>query len=254
MWIAAALLVELAGCGDDVGIVADAGEDARVVADAAAPLPTDFACIGRVVWPLAPAPTLAVSIRFYWPGAWLGGMDHTGFAGLLVNVCAADTDCTDSALTDALGDAHLTLPTPGTGFDGYLYATAPGRIPMRVWLYPPIADASNRWLDPAHQKAVLSAMNVELLHGGAWTYDASRATVIATTINCAGELTDAPFVTLDGVAPPFARAGDSVWFDVSPGTRELLATLPDTGEEIARIAVQARAGEIAALNFGPMPR
>ena len=216
--------------------------------------PTGFECVGAVTWPDAPAASLEATFRsFENPAAPIG--DGRPFEGLEVTVCAAGSDCAsplDTGVTDATGAVTLTLPTPGPGFTGYLRATAAGHLPTRMTFSPPIATSDSRWLQATHHKSVLSASDLEAYVGSGFTYDPTRATLIATTTDCTGLFSAAVDVALDG-APAPGHGGDTVWVDVTPGTVHLVATLHATGEIIAEIDAEAVAGEITAVHFGPMP-
>lgn len=233
-----------------------AGALSQTVIGPTPPRPSGFECVGSVTWPAAPAASLDATFRsFENPAAPVG--DGLPFAGLEVDVCAHGSDCTtplDTGTTDATGAVTLTLPTPGTGFDGFLRTTAAGHLPTQFVFYPPIATASSRWLAASHHKAVLSASDIDALIGGGFTFDPAHAVVITTTTDCDGAFSDAVTVTLDGAVPSLVGGGDSVWPDVTPGTVHLFAQLRDTGEIIARIDATAVAGEITAVHFGPMPR
>jgi hypothetical protein len=216
--------------------------------------PTGFECAGSVTWPAAPAATLEATFRsFENPAAPIG--DGSPFEGLDVAVCAAGSDCAsplDTGVTDATGAVTLTLPTPGQGFTGYLRMSTAEHLPTRLIFYPPIATAESRWLQPTHHKAVLSASDLEAYVGSGFTYEPTRATIIATTTDCTGLFSAAVDVALDG-SPMLGHGGDTVWVDVTPGTVHLVATLHATGEIIAEIDAEAVAGEITAVHFGPMP-
>jgi len=216
--------------------------------------PFGFECVGSVSWPDAPAASLDATFQSFQDADPPDG-DGMAIDGLAVAVCAAASDCAsplDTGTTDATGAVTLTLPTPGQGFTGYLRATATGRLPLRMSFFPPIATSESRWLAASHRKTVFTAAQLESLVGGGYTHDPARAVVIATTTDCMGNFSDAVDVSLGGTAAVNA-GGDSLWVDVAPGTVELVATLRSTGEEIARMNVQAVAGEITAVHFGPMP-
>lgn len=219
-----------------------------------------FACVGEVVFPNAPAASLDISIRFFHLPQSLGDpADGAPAEGITVLACADGTDCStpiDSATADATGAIALTLPTPGTGFAGYLRQSTADYVPVDMRFWPPIAAASSRWLQADFVPAAIpTAVFPEFVAAVAPTVilDDAKGTVIATTIDCDGAFTTAVTVKLDGADPDVDANGDHVFFNVTPGSIELVTTLTESGAEIARISGTVAAGEVSAFHYGPMP-
>jgi hypothetical protein len=121
-------------------------------------------------------------------------------------------------------------------------------------MLPPVADAESRWMKLDWKPVVLLTdvwANFALANQGG-TIDPTKGHVIASVMDCESYFTDAVTVTLDGNPADFASSGDSVFFNVSPGTGEIVAKLED-GTEVARLSYPVVAGEITAANFGPTP-
>ncbi len=97
--------------------------------------------------------------------------------GFDVKACAAgDVDCAsplDTATTDALGRASLSLPTGDTGFGGYLFVQGePGlssrfffRPPVRRWWHPLLTGTRWPFASQGALQMLAGAFDVQLLTG-----------------------------------------------------------------------------------------
>jgi hypothetical protein len=264
--IALITLLSAVACGDDTtgsgggGNTSQGGggNTSQGGGGAGGGIPDVFACVGNVEYPQAPAATVDFTRAYYHFSAAYGDPGDLGpFEGVTVSACAVDTDCStplDSDVTDAMGEATVTLPTPGVGFEGYLLLTGTDVVPIRTYMLPPVADAESRWMKLDWKPVVLLTdvwANFALANQGG-TIDPTKGHVIASVMDCESYFTDAVTVTLDGNPSDFASSGDSVFFNVNPGMVEIVAKLED-GTEVARLSYPVVAGEITAANFGPTP-
>lgn len=214
-----------------------------------------WGCVGKVVYPPAPAPTLDIWLRFYHAPAPHDPASFAPFAGASIDACAKDSDCSTplaSSLTNPQGDANLSLPTVGVGFEGFLRAHSSAIVTTDLQFFPPIADASNRFLNADWQPILFlpSAWESFAKAFAGTSIDPTRGHVITTTIDCQGAFTPAVVVTVNGAAPAFAGQGDSVFFNLPPGPVEVKGALGD-GTLVAQLSSQVTAGRITALHFGP---
>ncbi len=240
----------LAGCSGGGGS-ADAAVDARLVDAGGVDAAPAFACVGSVTWPAAPAASAAVRIQTF--------EHYTGrspFSGLTVDACAAVDGCAAplaTGTTDATGAVSITLPTPGQGFAGYIHVASSDVIPIYWTSRPPIADSSSRWLHNdlvVFTPAEFTALALSL---AGITVDPTKGHLIATTIDCTGALTTALQVIANGSAPANSLQSDSAWFNLAPGSVEVVAKLKSSGEVVGRVNATIAAGTVTAVHFGPTP-
>lgn len=254
LFVTAAVLVASFGCSEsDVtggGGTGGQGGEGGTGADGGggAGLPAEWACIGSVVYPMAPAATLDIERSYYTPSSM-------PLEGATIDVCAKDSDCAtplDSAVTDAMGVAALTLPTQGVGFDGYFRGTGVDLMALNQWVLPPIGDATSLWLAEEQMPVLFSVAEFQAFASTRGvTIEAGKGHVITTTLDCDGAFGEAP-VTLDGGNPELTAKYDSVFFNVAPGDHTLEASLPD-GTVMGVVTVTVVADELAAVMFGPTP-
>jgi hypothetical protein len=217
-----------------------------------------WACVGDVEYPQAPAASFEGTFHFWHLSASLGDPeDLAPFEGVIVDVCGEATDCAtplDTGVTDADGAVMLTLPTPGSGFAGYLRASGDNLVTMQQHILPPIFDATSPYLSTSARNVVFttdSFANLADILAGV-TVDPTKGHVITTTVDCDGVFSEAVDVTVNGVSPDDVLTSDSVWFNVEPGSIEIVGKLAD-GTEIARVVRTVTAGEVTSVMFGPTP-
>ncbi len=247
------------GTGGTAGASGSSGSGGSSAADGASGAggAGPWSCVGHVVYPQAPAASLDVTRRFYhMPAKYGDPADGAPYAGATIDACDAQGDCAaplDTAVTDANGDAALTLPTPGIGFEGYLRLTGPDVVPSVLYMLPPIADASSRYLASDWIPAVLTTTSLAgFASAQGVSIDASAGQVVGTIMDCDEAFSEVPVMTANGTTADTSGGGDSVFFNVEPGPVELVAKLAD-GTEVGRVTRTVAAGELLGVNFGPTP-
>lgn len=246
------------GTGGSTGGAAGSGGATGGAAGASGGAGGAWACVGHVQFPQAPAATLDITRRFYHFSKTYGDpADYGPFEGATVDACAKGSDCStpsDTSVTDAQGDAKLTLPTPGVGFEGYLRVHGTDIVPLDLYMLPPIADATSRFLATDWKPVVLLTSvwaNFTQAKAGA-APDPTKGHVITSTMDCDGVFTSDVTVTVNGLTPQDSAAGDSVFVNVTPGAIDVVAKLGN-GTQVAHLTGTVVAGEILALHFGPTP-
>ena len=137
----------------------------------------DDSCLGSVVWglPMNAEETVSVTLLDYGTGAPL--------PGAVVKACPKnDAMCAaplGQASADANGTATVTVPTVGAGFDGYFELSAPGFLPVLLYLNQPIASPQPFWF---------TMVTKEMMEGafvGTPVADLSRGMIGASALDCA---------------------------------------------------------------------
>lgn len=192
-------------------------------------------------------------------------------SGVTIEVCAkADTSCAsplDSAVTDAMGAAVLTLSLGASGFDGYFRITSPDIITSELWTSVPIVKDESLGVvvvAPAILGILAGAYGVTLDESmgqvaailyqcsptGAWVDEATGATLAMTP---AAELVG--YTNQQQPAPGQAgtdATGAAAGINVPPGD-VVVENRDPAGQLVGVVTVPAKAGVLTQIAFGSTP-
>ncbi len=191
--------------------------------------PSDYTCLGSVVWPSPVNPSEVVNV-------YAVLQDMSPVEGLVIKACALnDALCAaplDQQLTDTNGYAGLTVPMGATGFDGYFEASGGGFATQLSYQNAPITGVQDV-LIPALQISDLSAGVV-----GSPTADASRGALLLSALDCAYGFAAGLTVDIDTADASTVNA-PSLMAGILPGT------IPNSFDPAAPYSVN---GTLIALN------
>lgn len=260
-------------------------------------LEDDWSCVGMLDWPTAPSETFDIWLLYatVTPSLEWGPPP----LGLTVDVCSReDVECTtplDTGVVDSTrwvtwypqpipkaGMLTLTIPTPGTGFDGFFRTTSDDTVPNYIWLLPPAHEGyihmgccSHPWFGPRRivspealaAAAELVDIAIDPTKGHVLVH-ASSCGYLWPEEDCCYDTTDIG-VTLDGRPPDLPLPGGTsslgplnsadtlplVFFNVDPGPVTLEAGFPSQwgGGVVGRVERVVFAGALTQVIIGPTP-
>jgi hypothetical protein len=233
----------------------------------------DWSCVGHVVVPVATQDTVQATLKVV-----LASSQSTPVAGLDVVGCSIeDYDCSDPvtpvAVTDADGDAVLTLPTVAqkgrSQFLGYLLITDPAGVYGTAlgFSVPPTSqnDATQTIIayTPAGEQLVVTSLGL--------TYDPTKSALVVTAVDCAnqpasgvtfqvetGDASVPVFYTVDGIPSQSATRTDSSGTAIaayfSPGLPATVTARSITlGEVVATAQIFGHPGAVSLVRLAPTP-
>jgi hypothetical protein len=213
----------------------------------------DYACLGHVVYPEATTPTVNVGVAlFFNPGS--------PAAGILVKACAkTDAPCASPltmGTTDPQGHVTLTVPSPGTGFDGYFDLTGPasegGVIQEQlVWSSSPYAASELAWsanVATADSRGPLDPSRTLLLVLGSACSGTPAFNSLLSVSAADSETKITPVWTT-----PSAGGGPPQWFVYNVPGASTQITLTHDGATLSTMDIPLRPGACIYAFMSPTP-